>query len=215
MLVLGGGDGLVVRELLRYPDLGQVTVVDIDPAMTRIARHHAMLRELNGDAFEDPRVKIIHQDAFEFVENASQVYTLVIADLPDPSALDLGKLYTVAFYRLLGGRLAADGVFVTQASSPFFARKAFWCIGATLAESFDHIMPLKSYVPSFGLWGFHLASHAPLRLDRRPMPAELRFLDPDSAIEAGHFPPDISPVDVEPNRLDNQVLVRYYEAAWD
>lgn len=215
VLVLGGGDGLVARELLRYPDLGQVTVVDIDPAMTRLARRHAMLRALNEDAFTDPRVRIIHQDAFEFVEKADALYNLVIADLPDPSTLDLGKLYTVAFYRLLGARMAADGVFITQASSPFFARKAFWCVGATLEEVFNHSLPLKSYVPSFGLWGFHLASQAPLRLDRRPRPAGLRFLDLAAASEALRFPPDIAPVEVAPNRLDNQVLVRYYEAGWD
>ena len=78
-----------------------------------------------------------------------------------------------------------------------------------------HTLPLKSYVPSFGLWGFHLASNAPLRLHRLALPEGLRYLTPASLAEATRFPPDVAPVEVEANRLDNQVLVQYYEAAWD
>ncbi|MEM9301125.1 MAG: polyamine aminopropyltransferase [Pseudomonadota bacterium] len=213
VLVLGGGDGLAVRELLRYPEVGRITVVDIDPAVTELASTHAMLRSLNAGALQDPRVSIVHQDAFEYLEGASTRYNLVVADLPDPSTLDLGKLYTVTFYRLLQARLAADGVFVTQASSPFFARKAYWCIGATLGEVFDEVVPVQSYVPAFGLWGFHIASQASLAFEARPLPSDLRFAEAGYAGRARHLPPDVGPLDVDVNRLENQVLVQYYSTA--
>ena len=215
VLVLGGGDGLAVRELLRWPDVGRITLVDLDPAMTRLARSHAMLRDLNEDALEDPRVEIVHADAFEYLEGDSRLYDLVIADLPDPSTLELGKLYSASFYRLVARRLAAEGVFVTQASSPYFARKAFWCVHETLAEAFEEVRGVQSYVPSFGLWGYQLASNAPLRPERSPWPPGLRHLTAEQLPGFWHFAPDTGPLEVDVNRLENQILVQYYEEAWD
>ncbi len=215
VLVLGGGDGLAIRELLRYDTVSSITLVDLDPAVTQLGTHHALLRQLNGDALADPRVTTINQDAWRFLEQQDQLFSVIIIDLPDPSTLDLGKLYSHEFYQLAYRRLAADGLLVTQSSSPFFARQVFWSIHATLAEVFPYTLPYRSYVPSFGLWGYNLASKVPLDRLRHPLPADLKFVDVNALPSLLHFGSDVSATPAEVNRLENQVLVQYYEKSWD
>ena len=214
VLLLGGGDGLAARELLKYPEIRKITLVDLDPKMTELGLKHAFLRDLNKNAMHDNRVQIVNQDAFKFLEQAEVYFNLVIIDLPDPSLLELGKLYSVEFYRLVARHLAADGIMVTQASSPYFARKVFWSTHATVAEVFNHVSPYHTYVPSFGLWGFVMASPHNLSV-RRELPTGLRFLDTSSVEHLATFPPDVAPLPVEANRLQNQVIVRYYEESWN
>ena len=214
VLVLGGGDGLAVRELLKYSDVQTITLVDLDPAMTELGQTHAHLLSLSGGALHDPRVRIVNQDAFKFLEQSDEFYNLIIIDLPDPSLLELGKLYSVEFYHLVARHMAADGAMVTQASSPYFARKVFWSTHATAGEVFGEVVAYNAYVPSFGLWGFVMA--APHRLDvRRDVPEGLRFLDSSGLDGLADFPADIGPLPVEPNRLQNQIIVRYYEESWN
>ncbi|MDF0678775.1 MAG: polyamine aminopropyltransferase, partial [Nitrosomonas sp.] len=101
ILVLGGGDGLAVREILKYPDVESVTLVDIDPEMTSLANHFTPLGVLNAHALMDPRVRKVHMDAFLWIEAQSPQFDVVIIDFPDPNSFTLGKLYTTRFYRLL------------------------------------------------------------------------------------------------------------------
>jgi len=132
VLILGGGDGLAAREVLKYPTVEQVTVVDIDPAMTELARTRGELVALNRGSFSSPKVRIVHQDALRFVRADESFYDVIIIDLPDPSTAMLAKLYSRAFYAMAARRLTAGGVLVTQATSPYFAPEAFWCIVATI-----------------------------------------------------------------------------------
>ncbi|QHT70341.1 polyamine aminopropyltransferase [Rhodocytophaga rosea] len=162
ILVLGGGDGLAVREILKYPDAAQIDLVDLDPEMTMLATENPVFRKLNSASLRNTKVKIYNEDAFNFVERSSELYSVVIIDLPDPNDTGLGKLYSREFYRMLQKRVSADGIVVTQATSPYFAPEAFWCIAHTLEEVFPGVLPYTSYVPSFGQWGFVLASNLPL-----------------------------------------------------
>ncbi len=212
-LVLGGGDGLAVRELLRDPRVQSVTLVDLDPGMTSLFRDHAELSRLNGGALRDPRVTIVNDDAFLWVDRATDRFDFVVVDFPDPSNFSVGKLYTTAFYRRLRARLAPGGIAVVQSTSPLFARQAFWCVDTTLQSAGFVTAPYHAYVPSFGEWGFVIAGEAPFRVPEA-FPSGLKFLNATIARSLFEFPDDMKPVAVEPNRLNNQMLVHYYDEEW-
>lgn len=212
-LVLGGGDGLAVREILRYPSIRSVTLVDLDPEMTRLFSTHALLAGLNGNALRDPRVRIVNADAFPWLESSREPFDFIAADFPDPNNYSLGKLYTTAFYRLLKRSLAAGGAAAVQSTSPMFARQSFWCIHETLKTAGFRTYPYHAYVPSFGEWGYVLATHSEWSPPER-LPSGLRFLTPANVHALFEFPPDLAPVPAEPNRLFDQVLVRYYDREW-
>ena len=212
-LVLGGGDGLAVREILKYDSIQAVTLVDLDPEMTRLFSQHDVLTRLNQNSLTSPRVKIVNADAFLWLEENREFYDFVVADFPDPSNYSLGKLYTTAFYRLLRRCLSDGGLAVVQATSPLFARRSFWCVVKTMESVGFRTTPYHAYVPSFGEWGFVIASKQPYRRPDR-YPPNLKFLTPETAPSLFHFPKDMAPVEAEVNRLNNQVLVQYYEAEW-
>lgn len=212
-LVLGGGDGLAVRELLRYPQLRSITLVDLDPAVTRLFAAHPQLASLNGGALRDPRVQVVNDDAWKWLERNRERYPVVIVDFPDPGTFAVAKLYTQTFYRLLARTLGPDGQVAIQATSPYYAREAYWCIVATLEAVGLQTRPYHTLVPSFGDWGFVIAgreAYAP----RAPLPTGLRFLTEATFAGLFEFPADTARIEVEPNRLDTQVLVRYYEEGW-
>jgi spermidine synthase len=214
VLVLGGGDGLALREVLRYPSVERVTLVDLDPEMTRLSSRFPLLADLNKRAFEDPRVQVVNQDAFIWVEDTTEApYDAAIVDFPDPNTFSLGKLYTTRFYRLLRSRLTENAGISVQATSPMFARNSYWCIIRTLESAGLSVKPYYTAVPSFGLWGFALARSSPFEIPANPPPG-LRFLDQPTLTAMFQLSKDIEPVPVEINRLDNQALVRYYEGEW-
>lgn len=213
-LVLGGGDGLAVREILRYPGVEEVTLVDLDPEMTRLAVENPLMRGLNRSALAHPRVKVVNADAFVWLaESPPARYDVAIVDFPDPSSFALGKLYTRLFYERLKARLDPEGVVAIQSTSPLMARQAFWCINRTLESAGFHALPYHALVPSFGEWGFVLGSLRPVKPPDTVMPG-LRFLDGPTLRALFVLGPDMAAVPVEVNRLDNQALVRYYEDEW-
>lgn len=214
VLVLGGGDGPVARELLKYDDVERIVVVDIDPAMTRLARTHPALLAVNAGALDDPRVELVHQDAYRYLETTAERFGVIILDLPDPNNESLGKLYTRAFYKLVRRHLAEGGVLATQATSPYFARKTYWCIVHTLADVGLHTVPYHVYVPSFGDWGFVMAAQHPLDPDAFQPEVPMRYLTANLFAAARLFDRDIAEVPTEVNRLDTQVILRYYEQGW-
>ncbi len=213
VLILGGGDGLAAREVLRYPEVRSVTLVDLDPAITGLAANYAELAQLNGHALKDSRVRVINTDAMQFIAEGDARYDVVIVDFPDPNNFALGKLYTTGFYKLLKKRLAPDGVAVVQSTSPLFARRSFWCVNTTLKAAGFWTEPYHTLVPSFGEWGYVLVAHEAASR-RRPLPEGLRFLSEETLEVLTQFPSDMGPLPAEVNRLNNQVLVHYYEEEW-
>ena len=214
VLVLGGGDGLALREVLRYSNITHVTVVDLDPAMTNAFATRPELVKLNGASFADKRVKVVNADAAIWLQQTSEMFDAVIVDFPDPSSFALGKLYSVPFYGILKKHVAANGLVVVQSTSPFFAPNAYWTINATLREVGMQTWPYHAYVPSFGEWGFIMASaqqqYTPPTSYRLPM----RFLNQATTREMFAFPPDMQPRKLEPNRLNTQSLVHQFESDW-
>jgi spermidine synthase len=215
VLVLGGGDGLALREIEKYASVESITLVDIDPAMPRLSRRLPFFAELNHHSFDDARVHVVHDDALVWIEASRERWDVAIVDFPDPNTFALGKLYTRRFYQLLRAHLAPGGVAVVQSTSPLFARASYWCIVRTMEAAGFTVRPYQLSVPSFGVWGFALAratlfeppAHAPAGI-------ALRYLNDDALSAMFLFPADMGPVPVEVNRLDNQALVRLYEKEW-
>ena len=214
VLILGGGDGLALREVLRHANVRKATLVDLDPAMTGLFTDNAYLAGLNGRSLSDPRVTVVNADAGQWLEARGEVFDLIIADFPDPSNFGLGKLYSVPLYRLMARHLAENGALVVQSTSPWFAPRSYWCIDATLREAGFLTHPYHAYVPSFGEWGFNLATRRPGFTPPTRYDVPTRFLDAESTRLMFQFPPDMRPLPVEANHLNNQRLVHYFQQDW-
>jgi spermidine synthase len=218
VLVLGGGDGLALREILKYPSVEFVQLVDLDPEMTTISKHVPALGELNKHSFDDARVHVANADAFVWLDSTeAEPFDVAIVDFPDPNNFALGKLYTTRFYNLLKQKLKPDSAVVVQTTSPLMARQSYWCIIKTLEASGFTVKPYQTAVPSFGIWGYALAKLQPFDAPVKPPEnIELKFLNEKSFASMFDFSADTSlpNEEIEINRLDNQALVRYYEAEW-
>jgi spermidine synthase len=225
ILILGGGDGMAARELLKYKQIMTIDLVDLDEEMIRLFKDRPLLSNLSGNALSNPRVAIHVQDAEKFLAGTSESWDIIILDLPDPNTLSLGRLYTRSFYRLVAKHLAVNGVVVTQATSPFYAPEAFWCIvetwkqtllGPEARQSFN-VYPYHVYVPSFGDWGFVLASRRKIDPNKLALDPGIstKFLNNELLGTLFTFPADsLAKSELAPNRLDDQALVKYYKRGW-
>lgn len=222
ILILGGGDGLAVRELLKYDQIQSITVVDLDPRMIDLAKNDYDLVQLNENAFSDERVHVVNQDAFDFMTEAEDWYDVILVDLPDPNNESLSKLYTVEFYSLLRNHLNPGGTMMVQATSPVFAREVYWTINETIAETGLHTYNLHVDIPSFGNWGFVLASRDELDLRDVRINVPTRYLTTDLLVSATHFGKDedrnifkgSEKVTLRPNTLIHPIIIEMYEEAW-
>lgn len=217
VLILGGGDGLAAREVLKYEGVEEVTIVDLDPRMFELARSHPTLTRLNDRSLHSPRVRTVAKDAFVFLSETSQTYDLILADLPDPNTVSLARLYSRTFYGLVRSHLAEGGAFVTQATSPYFAREAFWTIHETVAAAgFAHTYPFHVNVPSFGEWGFVLAAERPLDPNAGTTTVETQFLNAQVLPGLFRFPKDLQfPEDgIPPSTLDQPRVLDAYLDGW-
>ncbi len=196
VLILGGGDGLAVREVLKHEGVRSVTLVDLDPAMLRLAREHPVLLTINQGSLHDPRVKVRNEDAARFLEKNDRLFGVVIVDLPDPDTIDLMHVYSEKFYGLVKKSLAKGGVMVTQATSPFFTRDAFLCILKTVQKAGFSTLPYYNQVPTMGQWGWVMGADAEQisknRLKRVVLEADYtdiptKFLNGDAVVAMTHF----------------------------
>lgn len=210
-LILGGGDGLALRELLKHP-FERVTLVDLDPEMTKLAKNQPELLEANQRSLFDPRVRVINADAMKFLERDGW-YSFIVVDLPDPHGESLNKLYTREFYSLVRRRLTREGAMVVQASSPYFARKAYWCISETVRAAGFSVQNYHLNVPSFGDWGFVMGTLQPVRREHSSLP-KTRYLNPATLSSLFTFGGDETRVPVETNTIFRPVLLRYYQQGW-
>ena len=213
VLILGGGDGLAIREVLKYKDVQRVVLVDIDPHITDICSSHPEIVKLNGGALSNPRVSIVNEDAYIFVERerAHQTFELIIIDLPDPNHESLSKLYSVTFYRLVADLLSTEGIMVVQSTSPFFARRAFWCIHHSMESAGWFTYAYHVDVPSMGDWGFNLASKTPIATNTIHLSVETNFLTDCLAHGMFQFGKDVGEIETGLNTLLKPILMSYYD----
>lgn len=213
ILVLGGGEGLLTREILKYKEVETVTVVDLDPAMFELATKQPQLVSLNQNSMDDPRVKMVPQDAFVYLQENEHLFDVILADLPDPTTEGLTRLYSDAFFKLVRQRLVPQGVFATQASSPYHTKKAFWCIGETMKTAFNTVQPFHTYVPSFGDWGFWITAPQ-LSVDQIESGIPTQYLENTILPSTFYFQKDLRVDSVRVNTLDHPILLDYYMEGW-
>lgn len=213
VLVLGGGDGLAVREILKYPNIEQVTLVELDPKMTGLFQTHRELTKLNNNSLNNKQVSIINADAFKWLEQNHNIYDVIIVDFPDPSNYAIGKLYSVPFYELLKKHISETGRITIQTTSPYYAPKSFWTINATLKSAGFNTAPYHTLVPSFGDWGYIIASKNKYQLPTM-LNEQNKYLNKDNINQLFYFPPDMKEQNMEPNHLSTQELVKTFNAEW-
>ncbi len=213
ILILGGGDGLAVREILKYPSVEKITLVDLDSSITYMFSHFELLSALNSHSLLNPKLTIINTDAFSWLKKNNTQFDFIIIDFPDPSNFSVGKLYTTAFYKEIKRALFPQGAFVVQSTSPFVARKSFWCVNNTMQSLGFKTLPYHLYVPSFGEWGYVMGYN---ELVSKPyfLPAQLKYYDESRYAEMVSFPKDMAYEPTEINRLNNQILIHYFEDEW-
>lgn len=215
ILVLGGGDGLAAREILKYNDVKKITVVDLDEEMTNLAKNNRIVKEMNDDSFNNTKVNIVNSDAFKFVENAKEYYDVIIIDLPDPNNSSLARLYSREFYRLVNKKLAKNGLVVSQSTSPFFSPEAYWCINETFKSAgYKFTYPYHVYVPSFGDWGFIMASNTKFDVNKFNLTVQTKYLDNDTFKKAFVIEKDIQRTGIRFSTLDKPMILDYYLKGW-
>lgn len=215
ILVLGGGDGLAVREILKYKDVKKITVVDLDKEMTDLAQKQKYFIELNKNSFNNPKVKIINEDAFKFLEKVNKLYDIIIVDLPDPNNSSLARLYSREFYKLIRKNLAKQGIMVTQATSPFYSAEAYWCINESLKSAgYKNTYPYHTYVPSFGDWGFIMASNIKYDIQKIRIKVETKYIDDEVIKNAFKLEKDVKRENIMYSTLDRPKILEYYLKGW-
>ncbi|MBL3658461.1 polyamine aminopropyltransferase [Fulvivirga sp. 2943] len=226
ILILGGGDGCAAREILKYPSVKNITLVDLDPAMTALGQNNPILTELNHNSLNNEKVNIINTDGYQFIQNDTSFYDAIFIDLPDPRTVELGRLYSYEFYKSCYKLLRPQGVIVTQAGSPYFATKAFLCIGKTMKEAGFTTVPLHNQVVTMGEWGWSLGQKASPYQDLKNTLQKLQFsvdtqwIDHEAMQLITSFGKDIYVGDnkgpVKVNRIHDPVLYKYYlKGNWD
>lgn len=210
VLVLGGGDGLAVRELLKYNDIKEIVLVDIDKDMTDLCATDKQISKLNGNSLTNEKVKVINEDGYIYVRENQAKFDVIIIDFPDPNNESLNKLYTNVFYNYIKANLTEDGVMVCQSTSPYYAKKSFWCINKTIKSQFKNVIPYHLQVPSFGEWGFNVAFNT--ENERKELQVETKYLNSENINSMFNFGKDeiIDINSIEENNMFKPTLITYY-----
>lgn len=234
ILIIGGGDGLALREVLKWqPDA--VTLIDLDPNLVTLFKFPEeklpepladKIKSLTQGSFNNEHVTVIHDDAFIAIDKLlqnKQIFDTIIIDLPDPSHPDLNKLYSVNFYYRLNHLLNADGVMAVQSTSPFHARNAFISIAKTVAQAkFTGVEQYHQNVPSFGEWGWTIATKSGTTARKRlqsitKLGVETTWLTVDLTASAFVFNKDFyqDKENIKVNYLGSNQLYQYHQKAWE
>jgi len=210
ILILGGGDGLAAREVLKYKDVELIHLVDIDPEMLRISSELPMLTRLNEESLSADRLTAFSQDAFSFINKPGIKYDRVIIDMPDPHNEAINKLYSREFYTMIRRRMSPEGILITQSSSPFFTRRVFWCIENTLASVFSHTLSYQTSLPSFGIWGFNMAKNNSAFPEEFNIDVPTRSITKDTMMASMVFSKDMTKISTPVNTIMEPKLYQLY-----
>lgn len=226
VLVLGGGDGCAVREILKYKSVNTITLVDLDPAMTRLGQEYPIFTDINQNALNHPKVSVANNDGYKFIEESKAFYDVIIIDLPDPKSVELGRLYSYEFYKMCYKQLRPNGLIITQAGSPYYATKAYQCIDATLDSAGFTTAKLHNQVITLGEWGWILGSKTHQKEQLKPHlqalqygDIETKWINQEAMLLMTSFGKDIyfkDQEEIEINQIHNPVLYQYYlKGNWD
>ncbi|WP_044202957.1 polyamine aminopropyltransferase [Flammeovirga sp. OC4] len=226
VLILGGGDGCLAREALKYPSIEKITLVDLDPGMTRLGQEHPIFVELNKNALNNSKVEVINGDAFTYLEKTEEFFDVILMDFPDPKSIELGRLQSMETFRMCWHHLRPNGVIVTQAGSPYYATKAFYCIEKTMQEAGFNTIPMRNQVLTLGEWGWVMGTKtlSPTEMKQKIRGLDIeeiptRWLNNESLNSITSFGKGLVEFDssqVEVNTVHNPVLPTYYgKGNWD
>lgn len=210
VLILGGGDGLAARELLKYNEVEKIVLVDIDKEMTDLCTNDIQISKLNKEALKSEKVSIINQDAYLFIQENEEKFDVIIIDFPDPNNESLNKLYTNVFYQYIQSNMTENGVMVCQSTSPYYAKKSYWCINKTIQTQFQTVIPYHLQVPTFGEWGFNLAFNG--NNQRHDLSVDTQYLTNENIPALFYFGKDelIDLETIEVNNIFKPSLITYY-----
>ena len=210
VLILGGGDGLAVREILKYDDVKEIVLVDIDNQMVELCKNDEQIRKINENSLSNEKLKIINEDAYLYIQNNQEKFDVIIIDLPDPNTESLNKLYTNVFYNYIKANLKENGLAVVQSTSPYYALNSFWCINKTIKTQFENVIPYHIQVPAFGEWGFNLMSNN--KIDIKELKVETKYLTNENIQNMFIFGKDemIDLDKIEINDIFKPSLMQYY-----
>ncbi len=227
VLILGGGDGCAAREVLKYENINSITLVDLDPSMTKLGKENPILLEVNKNSLNNERVKVYNSDAFNFLADSMVFYDVMIVDFPDPKTIEVNRLYTLEFYQLCYQHLRPQGIMITQAGSPYYAAKAFDCINKTMQAAGFETLPMHNQVLTMGEWGWVIGNKSLKSEDlKKTMQSlqiqnvETKWLNNEAMLQITSFGKNWK-VDekekdkIEINTTQNPVLYRYYnDGSW-
>jgi spermidine synthase len=214
VLILGGGDGFALREVLKYKDVKSVDLVELDPKIISLSRRKPVSM-LNQRSLFDRRVKVHTKDARDFLKLKLKSYNVIIVDFPDPSNKVISKLYTKEFFQTVTKKLASDGIIVCQSHSPEDSPLVYWSIYHTLKSVGMHTRSYQVYVPSFGDWGFNMASFKRLKLVGRKVSVRAQTL-PRNLAALFKLPKEVldEKYEAKSNSLKNLRLHKYYHVTY-
>ncbi|MUK87559.1 polyamine aminopropyltransferase [Ornithinibacillus sp. L9] len=223
ILILGGGDGIAAKEVLKYDGVKSITLVDLDPAVVELANTNRHLLEANEGALKNEKVQVVNTDAFQYLEETDEWFDVIIVDLPDPNNESLNKLYTKEFYSMVRNHLIPGGAVMIQATSPVFATEVYWTIAETVSSTGLYTEHFHVDVPSFGNWGFVMASREAIDLAEIEISVPTKFITPDMLPALAVFGKDEDSeivkkngdlVELKPNTLIDPHLIEIYEKEW-
>lgn len=228
ILILGGGDGCAVREILKYKDVENIDLVDLDPKMTELGTDNPILIDINQGSMHSEKLRIFNKDAYIHLEqNSADFYDIIIADLPDPRNVELGRLYSHEFYTLCYRKLRKNGLIITQSGSPYFATKAYDCIDKTIQSAGFTTVKLHNQVISMGEWGWIIGtknnSTNSAQLKQRLQALDFsntptNWINNEAMQLITSFGKDFFKTNdsIEINKVHNPVLYKYYlKGNWD
>ncbi|MEQ6118856.1 hypothetical protein [Reichenbachiella sp. MALMAid0571] len=158
ILVIGGENGLIARELGKHKGVHKINILPIDTAFYSLGEKHPVFTAINKEALNDEKIERIEGDAFRYLNKSKNHYDAIFIDVPDPVDLELNQYYTREFYQLCRQALKSEGIMITQAGSPYYATKAFYAISKTIESANFNILPLHNQVMTLGEWGWVIAS---------------------------------------------------------
>ncbi|MCC6646403.1 MAG: hypothetical protein IT374_12625, partial [Polyangiaceae bacterium] len=207
VLVLSGGDGGAAREVLRWPGVARVVVVEPDEVVLAAGHEHPVFLAHNAGALRDPRVLAVRSDVFAYLARGDERFDVILLDAPEPDTPARSKLTTRAGFKRIAQRLAEGGVGAVALPSPLSQRRAFSSALASIAGAGLHALPYRAEIPTFGLRGHALFARAPLDAPQGELPPGLSWLDAAVLRAAFALSPDERPdLAAPPSLLHAQVL---------
>jgi len=218
ILVIGGENGLIARELGKYNEVYRIDILPIDTAFYGLGKRDPVFKAINQEALSDEKIIRIEGSAFRYLNNLKDQYDVIFIDVPDPIDLELNQYYTQEFYQLCHQALKSEGIMIAQSGSPYYATKAFYAISKTIESVGFNILPLHNQVMTLGEWGWVIGSKTLSAVQLKERCSQLEFDNIETRwinneamrMMMSFGKPYMITDSIEINSLKNPVIHQYY-----